>query len=135
MRVTKKMKYNLNGKVHLPSVNLNAFGLIFLILSGLIGNLRTCAPDIFKFYSYLKDRAPQVPLSTEEKKIASGDIELSSAKLAEITQCHDACQQSLKNVFARQQEKAAVSHIYYMVIFCLPSLMTLYSGALESGKV
>jgi hypothetical protein len=57
---------------------------------------------MFKFYSYLKDHAPQVPLSTEEKKIVSGDIELLSVKLAEITQCHDACQQSLKNVFARQ---------------------------------
>jgi hypothetical protein len=75
---------------------------------------------MFKFYSYLKDCAVQVPLLTEEKKIASGDIELSSVKLAEITQCHNACQQSLKNVFAHQQEKATVSHIHYVIIFCLP---------------
>ena len=120
LKVTKKMKYNLNGKVYVPSVNLSAFGLIFLILSGLTENLRSCSPDMFKFYSYLKDHAPQVPLSTKDKKIASGDIELSSAKLAEITQRHDACQQSLKNVFARQQEKATVSHIHYDIIFCLP---------------
>ncbi|KAH9976982.1 hypothetical protein BJV74DRAFT_798626 [Russula compacta] len=26
-------------------------------LNGLIGNLRTCLPDMFKFYSYLKDHA------------------------------------------------------------------------------
>jgi len=118
------MKYSLNGKVYVRSVNLSASGLIFLILSGLIGNLRSCSPDMFKFYSYLKDRAPQIPLSTEEKKIASGDIELSSAKLTEITQRHDARQQSLKNVFARQQEKAAVSNAYCVVIFSfLPSLI------------
>lgn len=67
---------------------------------------------MFKFYSYLKDRAPQAPLSPEEKKIASGEIELSSIKLAEFTQRHDAHQQSLKNAFARQQEKAAVCGIY-----------------------
>ena len=124
LRVTKKMKYNLNGEGYVPSVNLSMFGLIFLILSGLIGNLRSCSHDMFKFYSYLKDCAPQVPLLTEEKKIASGDIELSSAKLAEITQCHDARQQTLKNVFARQQEKAAVSNIimWSLVYLLCPTL-------------
>jgi len=71
---------------------------------------------MFKFYSYLKERVPQVPLSPEEIKIASGDIELSLAKLAEFTQRHDAHQQSLKNVFARQQEKAAVSGCFFMVL-------------------
>ncbi|KAF8224541.1 hypothetical protein L208DRAFT_1015671, partial [Tricholoma matsutake] len=90
LRVTKKMRNNLNGKVH-----------------SLIGNLRTCSPDMFKFYSYLKDCALQVLLSPEEKKIASGEIKLSSTKLAEFTQHHDAHQQSLKNAFAQQQEKVA----------------------------
>ena len=111
LRVMKKIKYNLNGEGYVPSVNLSVFGLIFLILSGLIGNLRSCSHDMFKFYSYLKDHAPQVSLLTEEKKIASGKIERSSAKLAEIMQHHDTCQQTLKNVFAWQQEKAAVSNI------------------------
>ena len=85
LRITKKMKYNLNGKVYIPSVNLSAFGLIFLILSGLLENLRSCSPNMFKFYSYLKDCTPQVPLSMEKEKIMSDDIELLSVKLAEIT--------------------------------------------------
>jgi len=78
-------------------------------LSGLIGNLRTSSPDIFKFYSYLKDRVPHVLLSPEEKRIASGKIELSSAKLGELVKAHDTHQQSLKNAFSWQQEKVAVS--------------------------
>jgi hypothetical protein len=78
---------------------------------------------MFKFYSYLKDRSPQVQLSQEEKKIASGDIELSSAKLAEFTQRHDAHQQSLKNMFARQQEKASVSILLPCVHFLFTVLM------------
>jgi hypothetical protein len=69
---------------------------------------------MFKFYSYLKDRTPQVPLSPKERKIASGEIELSSVKLAEVMQRQDTHQQSLKNVFARQQEKAAVSKIIFL---------------------
>jgi hypothetical protein len=116
------MKHSFNGRVYVPFVNLSVVELIFLILSGLIGNLRSCSLNMFKFYSYLKDCEPQVPLSMEEKKIASGDIEILPVKLAKITQCHDAHQQLLKNAFAQQQEKAAVSHIYYVVIFCLLSL-------------
>lgn len=69
---------------------------------------------MFKFYSYLRDRAAHIPLSPEEKGIASGKIELSAAKLAEFTQRHDTHQQSLKNAFARQQEKAAVSGQLFM---------------------
>jgi len=71
--------------------------------------VRTSSPDIFKFYSYLKDRVPHVPLSPEEKRITSGEIELSSVKLGELVKACDTHQQSLKNAFSRQQEKAAVS--------------------------
>jgi len=69
---------------------------------------------MFKFYCYLKDRTPHVPLSLEEKKIALGEIDLPTAKLAEFMQCQDAHQQSLKDAFARQQEKAAVSDMFLM---------------------
>ena len=78
-------------------------------LSGLTGNLRTSSPDVFRFYSYLKDRVLQVPLSPEEKSIASGKIELSSATLAELVKAHGTHQVLLKNMFAWQQESAAVS--------------------------
>ena len=50
-----------------------------------------------------------MPLSPEEKGIASGEIELSSAKLAELVKAHGTHQVSLKNAFSQQQEKAAVS--------------------------
>ena len=58
-------------------------------LSGLIGNLRTSSPDIFKFYSYLKDQVPHVPLSPEKKRIALGKIKLSSVKLGKLVKAHD----------------------------------------------
>jgi hypothetical protein len=54
------------------------------LFSGLIGNLRMCSPEMFKFYCYLKDHAPHVLLSPEEKKIASGKIDLPTVKLAEF---------------------------------------------------
>ncbi|KAI0282676.1 hypothetical protein BC826DRAFT_921532 [Russula brevipes] len=100
LRVTKKMRYNLNEDM--------------VVRSKRRWNLKSCSPDMFKFYSYLRDRATHIPLSPEEKGIALGKIELSAAKLAEFTQRHDAHQQSLKNAFARQQEKAAVSRQVFM---------------------
>jgi len=86
--------------------------IIRAYLSGLIGNLRTSSPDAFRFYCYLKDRVPHVPLSPEEKKMASGEIELSSAKLAELGKAYEAHQQSLKNAFSRQEEKVGVSDCF-----------------------
>ena len=83
--------------------------IICAYLSGLVGNLKTSSPELFKFYSYLKDRVPQVPLSPEEERIASGEVELSSTKFAGLVKAHGAHQVSLKNAFARQQENAAVS--------------------------
>jgi hypothetical protein len=55
---------------------------------------------MFKFYCYLKDHAPYAPLSLEEKRIASGEIELITSKLAKFMQCQNAYQQSLKEAFA-----------------------------------
>ena len=72
---------------------------------------------MFKFYCYLKDRALHVPLSPEEKNIASGEVELSSTKLAEVTQSHNGRQNSLKNAFMRQHEKAGVSGGFLMWSF------------------
>lgn len=89
---------------------------------------------MFKFYSYLKDRRPHAPLSPEEKGIATGEIELSSAKLAEFTQRHDAHQQSLKNAFVRQQEKAAVSVYLFSIDRALLSLIFRNPGARKNLK-
>jgi hypothetical protein len=72
---------------------------------------------MFKFYCYLKDRAPHAPLSLKEKRIASGKIELTTSKLAKFMQCQNAHQQSLKEAFAWQQEKATVSDIFLMQSF------------------
>jgi hypothetical protein len=72
---------------------------------------------MFKFYCYLKDHAPPALLSLEEKRIASGEIELTTSKLAEFMQCQNAHQQSLKEAFAWQQEKATVSDIFLMQSF------------------
>ncbi len=69
---------------------------------------------MFKFYCYLKDRPSHVLLSPKERKIASGKIKLSLAKLAELTQHHKAHQKSLENAFMQQQEKAGVSGFFLM---------------------
>ena len=95
-----------------PSIiyaSLHSTYIIRAYLSGLVGNLKTSSPEVFKFYSYLKDHVPPQPLSPEEKRIASGKVELSSTKLAGLVKVHGAHQVSLKDSFARQQEAAAVS--------------------------
>jgi hypothetical protein len=124
------MKYNLNGKVYISYYHC-WLKHVDTYLSGLIGNLRTCLPNMFKFYSYLKDYGPQVLLLTKEKKIASDNIKLSSAKLTKIMQCHDAHQQSLKNIFTWQQEKAIVHNILLYGHF----LFTVSSETLKLEKV
>jgi len=70
------------------------------------------SPNVFRFYCYLKDHVPHVLLSPKEKKIASGEIELSSMKLAKLGKAHEAHQQSLKNAFSWQEEKAGVSDCF-----------------------
>jgi hypothetical protein len=50
-----------------------------------------------------------VPLLPEEKSITSGEIKLSSKKLAELVNAHGAHQALLKDAFAQQQEKAVES--------------------------
>jgi len=95
-----------------PSIiyaSLHSTYIICAYLSGLVGNLKTLSPEVFKFYSYLKDCVPPQPLLPEEKHIASGKVELSSMKLAGLVKAHGAHQVSLKNLFAQQQEATAVS--------------------------
>ena len=114
MRVTKNMKYSLNGIVYSLCLSMSNF-IICAYLLGLVGHLRTSSPDLFKFYSCLKGRIPQVPLSAEEKSITSGKIELTSKKLAELVKAHGVHQALLKNTFAWQQHqqkfKIQVMHI------------------------
>lgn len=87
---------------------------------------------MFKFYLYLKDHLLQIGLLPEEKKFASGKFELSSTKLAKITQCHNAYQQLLKNAFTQQQEKATVSKPSF---FQNLSFYHRNSGALEPRNI
>jgi len=95
-----------------PSIiyaSLHSTYIICAYLSGLVGNLKTSSPEVFKFYSYLKDCVPPQPLLPEEKRIASSKVELSSTKLAGLVKVHGAYQVSLKDSFAWQQEAAVVS--------------------------
>jgi len=78
-----------------PSIiyaSLHSTYIICTYLSGLVGNLKTSSPKVFKFYSYLKDCVPPQPLLPEEKCIASGKVELSSTKLAGLVKVHGAHQ-------------------------------------------
>jgi hypothetical protein len=93
------MKYSLNGIVYSLCLSISNF-IICAYLPGLIGNLKTSSPNLFTFYSCLKDHIPQVPLLPEEKSIASGKIELSSKKLAELVNAYSARQALLKDAFA-----------------------------------
>src|ERR1700759_2640564 len=79
LKITKKMRNNLNGKsgMHFSHV-MSPLTTVRLI--GLIGNLKACAPDMFNFFGYLKDRPSNLPIMQEEKDIASGIKMLTTSK-------------------------------------------------------
>lgn len=106
--------------------------IICTYLSGLVGNLKTSSPKLFKFYSYLKDCVPQVPLLPEEERIISGKVELSLTKFAGLVKAHGAHQVSLKNAFAWQQENTVVSGY---VLKWSPSFHHHILGTVEPGTI
>lgn len=78
---------------------------------GLVGNLKSCSPSMFQLYSILKCR-PDGQITQEEIDIASGKRALTAKASAEFLGGLEAQSETIKNVFSKQQEHAAVCPRY-----------------------
>ena len=80
--------------------------------TGLFSHLKSCSSLLYRFFVYLKDRAPDVPITREEQDMAAARIPLTPAKEAEIANQMDNKQENIKTAFLRQQESSVVmSHL------------------------
>jgi hypothetical protein len=76
-------------------------------VSGLVGNLKSCSPSMFQFYSILKSR-PEGQITQEEINVASGKRPLTAEASAKFLGSLEAQSENIKNAFAKQQEQAMV---------------------------
>ncbi|KAI0285202.1 hypothetical protein BC826DRAFT_918932, partial [Russula brevipes] len=77
-------------------------------LNGLVGNLKSCSPSMFQFYSILKSRHPEGRITQEEIDIASHKRPLTAEASAEFIGGLEAQAANIKSAFAKQQEQAMV---------------------------
>jgi hypothetical protein len=75
---------------------------------GLVGNLKSASPSMFRFYSILKSQRPEGHITEEEINIASGRRLLTAEASAEFLGGLEAQSENIKKAFAKQQEQAAV---------------------------
>jgi len=81
-------------------------------VTGLIGNLKSCSPSMFRFYSILKSWGPDDHITQEEINIASGKQPLTAEASSEFLGGLEAQSENIKNAFAKQREQAAVCTYY-----------------------
>jgi len=85
---------------------------------------------MYDFYLHLKNRAPGVAITDDEKDIASGKTLLSSEKAKEIVKAVSLRSETLEKAFVKQQEKAAVS---LPIQFISGTIIKWDLGAMEPG--
>ena len=114
--ITPSMKSNLNSTSLVSCVRMLIDNAHNQTETDLFNHLKSCSPPLFCFYQYLKDHSPDVLITLEEQAIAGGRAPLTPAKEAEISNQLDDKQASIKTVFLKQQERAAVR--LYIEIEC-----------------
>jgi hypothetical protein len=91
------------------SLPFSSYSMLTLVVTGLIGNLKSCSPPMFRLYLILKGRHPEGHVTQEETDIASGKRPLTSEASAEFIGVLEKQSENIMNAFAKQQERAAVS--------------------------
>ena len=84
------------------------YPILTVRITGLIGNLKSCSPSMFRFYSILKSRHPEGRVTQEETDIASGKRPLTAEESAKFLGGLEAQSENIRDSFAKQQERAAV---------------------------
>ena len=90
--------------ISIPLSNING------VISGLIGNLKSCSPSMFRLYLIIKGRHPEGHVTQEETDIASGKRPLTAEASAEFIGVLEKQSENIRDAFAKQQEQAAVRH-------------------------
>jgi hypothetical protein len=81
---------------------------INVVITGLIGNLKSCSPSMFRLYLILKGRYPEGCITQEETDIASGKRPLTAEASAEFIGVLEKQSENIRDAFTKQQEQAAV---------------------------
>ena len=80
------------------------------VITGLIGNLKSCSSSMFDLYLILKGRHPEGHITQEETDIASGKRPLTAEASAEFIGVLQKRSENIRDAFTKQQEHAAVRH-------------------------
>ena len=97
------MKSSLNGSFFFSF----SYPVLIVDVTGLVGNLKTCSLSMFQLYSILKSQ-PEGQITQEEIDVASRKRALTAEASAKFLGGLEAQSENIKNVFAKQQEQAAV---------------------------
>lgn len=76
-------------------------------LNGLIGNLKSSSPTMFRLYMILKSRHPEGNVTQAEIDIASGKRPLTAEASSEFVGGLEAQSESIRDAFTKQKEQAA----------------------------
>jgi hypothetical protein len=88
---------------------------VSLSSAGLIGNLKSCSPPMFRLYTILKDRQDRKDgtVTQEEIDIASGKTDLDSSMAADFVKRLDQNTENIRRAFAQQEIKSLVRYILF----------------------
>jgi hypothetical protein len=92
--------------------------IICLTLSsaGLIGNLKSCSPPLFRLYTILKERQDRKDgtITQEEIDIASGKTDFDSSMTDDFVKQLDQKTENIRKAFAQQEVKSLVRSLFYL---------------------
>ncbi|KAF9455310.1 hypothetical protein BDZ94DRAFT_814316 [Collybia nuda] len=103
-------------------------------LNGLIGNLKTCSPTMYRFYLVLKNRSPAEPTTEEEVQIASGKKVLEPGAASKFVQGLESKAENIRVAFNKQAEREAVGVDSSHCVITIDGDVTRVSGTRRSLK-
>lgn len=106
LMIMRAMKSNLNGEFKFFRWIMH---LSYYLLQGLIGNLKSCLLPMHSFYTLLKERPVDDPITQEEISIASGKTTLNPGATANYIKNLEEKSESIHHAFEKQESQAIVS--------------------------
>jgi hypothetical protein len=110
-----------------------------LSFAGLIGNLKSCSPPLFRLYTILKERQDRKDgtITQEEIDIASGKTAYDSSMAEDFVKQLDQKTENIRKAFAQQELKSLVRSLFYLTLssICLQKLTHSRLGHVGSGKI
>jgi hypothetical protein len=114
LTITKAMKSSLNGNF----LAFFPYAMFPADITGLVGNLKSCSPSMFRLYSVLKSRRPEGHITQEEIEIASRKKPLTAEASAEFLGGLEAQSENIKDAFTKQEQQAVVRPCLLSISLC-----------------